>query len=66
MPELIELTCIRCGTRWWLDPGQLAGPRQVLYRGPDRRARVETYRVRCPACGTYNVVDVEIEEGDDG
>jgi hypothetical protein len=66
MSELVELACIRCGTRWYVDPAQLGGPQQVVYRALDRRSRVETYRVRCPACGTYNVVDVEIEEDADG
>jgi hypothetical protein len=66
MPELVEIPCIRCGTRWYVDLAQLEGPTQVIYKTLDSRGRVETYRIRCPACGTYNMVDVEIEEGNDG
>ncbi len=66
MPDLLEITCPRCGTRWWVDPTQLGGPMQVVYKTTDRRARVESYRLRCPACGTYVVVDFEFEETHDG
>jgi DNA-directed RNA polymerase subunit RPC12/RpoP len=66
MSELVEIACPRCGTRWWVDPSQLEGPMQVVYRDPDRSGRVESYRVRCPACGTYIVVDIEMGEGNDG
>ena len=66
MSELVEITCPRCGTRWWVDPTQLEGPIQVVYRGPDRRERIESYRIRCPACGTYVVVDLAFEEESDG
>ena len=66
MSEMVEIACIRCGTRWYVDLIQIEGPRQVIYKDPDRGARIETYRVRCPACGTNNVVDIEIEERDDG
>ena len=66
MSELIEIACTRCGTRWWVDPAQIEGPRQVVYRTVDRRARVESYRVRCPTCGTRFVVDLEFEEEDHG
>ena len=64
MSELVEIACPRCGTRWWLDPTQLEGPMQVVYKAPDRRARVESYRLRCPSCGTRIVVDLEFEEED--
>jgi DNA-directed RNA polymerase subunit RPC12/RpoP len=66
MQELVEITCPRCGTRWWVDPGQIEGPWQVVYRTMDRGARVESYRVRCPTCGTCIVVDLAFEEGSDG
>jgi hypothetical protein len=66
MSDLSEITCVRCGTRWYVDVTQIEGPTQIVYRDLGRRARIETYRIRCPACGTYNVVDVEIEEENDG
>lgn len=66
MSDLVKLNCPRCGTRWWVDPAQLGGPVQVVFRGPDRHARVESYRIRCPACGTHVVVDLGFEEENHG
>jgi len=62
MAELVEIACPRCGTGWWIDPAQIEGPVQVVYRSAERRGRVESYRVRCPKCGTHIVVDLEPEE----
>lgn len=62
MAELVEITCPRCGRSWWEDPAQIEGPVQIVYKSAERRRRVETYRVRCPACGTTLVVDIEPEE----
>ncbi len=66
MAELVEITCPRCGRGWWVDPAQIEGPIQIVYRSAERRPRVETYRVRCPACGTTLVVDLELEEDPHG
>ena len=66
MSELVQITCPRCGTVWWVDPTQLEGPMQIVYRSPKRGARVESYRIRCPKCGTYIVVDLEFEEESHG
>ena len=62
MAELVEIPCPRCGTQWWVDPAQLEGPEQIVYKSAERRGRVESYRIRCPKCGTYVVVNLEVEE----
>jgi ribosomal protein S27E len=59
----IEVTCIRCGHKWYIDLDDLDQLQQVIYRGEVVRKQ---YRVRCPQCDTYNVITVEFEEGGDG
>lgn len=63
---LVEIRCPRCKNTWHVDVATLGKPDQVIYRDPQRRVRVETYRVRCPQCSTYPIVDIEVEEADDG
>lgn len=63
MPDtLVEIRCPRCEHTWYVDVATLGQPNQVIYKDPQRRVRVETYRLRCPQCGTYAIVDVEVEE----
>jgi len=63
MPDtLVEIQCPRCGHTWHVDVATLGQPDQVIYRDPQRRVRVETYRLRCPQCGSYAIVDFEVEE----
>lgn len=61
--NLTEIACVRCGHTWYKDLARLDEADQVIYRGQVER---KTYRVRCPQCGTNNVVTVEFEEEDDG
>ena len=59
---MIEIKCPRCGHTWRVDVAALGKPDQVIYKDAPRRNRVETYRVRCPNCGAYALVDVEAQE----
>ncbi len=63
---LVTIRCPRCGHNWHVDVTTLGTPDQLIYKDRSRRVRVETYRVRCPDCGTYVIVDLEVEEADDG
>ena len=60
---VIEVPCTRCGHRWYVDLSSLKEMRAVVYRG---EVCQRTYSVRCPQCGTHNVVTVEFEEEQDG
>jgi ribosomal protein L37E len=59
----VEITCARCGHAWEQDLTGLAVEDQVMYRG---QVRQQDYRLRCPRCGTNNIVSVEFEEVKDG
>lgn len=59
--NLTEITCVRCGHTWRKDLAPLEEADQTLYRG---KVQQKSYRVRCPRCGTHNVVTVESEEGE--
>lgn len=60
--QIVTVTCIRCGHRWDVDVAKLGRPNSTLYKGENKRLRVETYRVTCPNSGTINMVDVTFEE----
>jgi hypothetical protein len=39
---------------------------QAIYRSDETHKRVEQYRARCPRDHTYVIIEVSIEEDDDG
>ena len=63
--EWVDIQCVRCGHRWREDLSQLDEVDRVIYKGV---VKTRDYRMRCPRCGTVNVVTVAFDdrEGDDG
>ena len=64
-PTLETVICIRCGHRWTVDLTALGKPTATLYKGDQRKTRVETFRLVCPNDGTVNMLDVTFEEARD-
>jgi predicted RNA-binding Zn-ribbon protein involved in translation (DUF1610 family) len=61
MARYIKVVCPSCGHEWHEDLDQHQ-TQQIIYKGPQPKTKVETYRFKCPQDGTYVVVEVEIEE----
>jgi len=59
----VEITCSRCGHTWPQDLAALDKKDVVVYRDP---AQQKKYRVRCPRCGTRNIITVEEDDGETG
>jgi ribosomal protein S27E len=62
--SFIEVTCPKCRHVWHVDVATLDKAEQIIYRG--NKPRQMKYRVRCPNDGTFVVVTVDFDEGDDG
>jgi hypothetical protein len=59
--DRIEITCPRCGHKWWVAISELGRATQTIYRSVEQRPLKE-YRVRCPKDSTYVIVQLE-EDG---
>jgi Zn-finger nucleic acid-binding protein len=64
--ERIEITCPTCRHVWHEQLSELERIDQEMFRSPTPGKRVEQYRARCPLDHTYVIVDVLIEEAEDG
>ena len=57
----IPITCPVCKHHWSVEMAELKASDQVVYKIVGEQ-HLESYRVKCPKCGTYVVVDIEVEE----
>lgn len=62
--SFIEVTCPKCRDVWRVDVTALDKPDQIILK--NNKPQQAQYRVRCHKCGTYAVVTVEFDEGEDG
>jgi endogenous inhibitor of DNA gyrase (YacG/DUF329 family) len=61
MSDLIEINCPRCKHTWRQSLADLE-KMYTVYRDDTPPNEAETYRAKCPLCGTYVVITV----GEDG
>ncbi len=57
---MIEVRCPRCGHTWNVDVNTLHEETlyKMFYRNTEK-PNIKTYRLPCPKCGTYVIVDIQ-------
>ncbi len=60
MSQYVSVTCQSCGHQWHADLAQ-AQHQRTIYRGPEKKIKVETYVFTCPKDGTQTAVEVKRE-----
>ncbi len=62
----VQITCVKCKNVWSEDVSKLENLTTIVYRdlsSARNRPNVTRYRVHCPKCGTYVIIDIA-EEAD--
>ncbi len=61
MARPITVKCPTCGYQWPVDLDDYQAERTV-FRGKNKKTKVEEYRFKCPQDGTYFIVPVTLKE----
>ncbi len=61
MPRKTDVKCAACHNSFAVDLDDYEIER-TLYRGKDKKTKVEEYRFKCRRCGTYFITPVTVEE----